>query len=77
MIREIVKSAGNTYMLNLPEEMIGKTVEVIAFEIGAEQINMISNPVQDLAAIQNRYLKYPKVTHQDYQFNRDDANDNE
>ena len=33
MIREIVKPEGNTYILNLPDEMVGKTLEVIAFEI--------------------------------------------
>ncbi len=33
MIREIVKPEGNTYVLNLPNEMVGKMIEVVAFEI--------------------------------------------
>jgi len=77
MVREIVKSAGNTYMLNLPEEMIGKTVEVIAFEIASEQVSVAPDPKQNLAGIQNKYLQYPLISHKEYQFNRDDANNNE
>ena len=34
LIREIIVPTGNSYTLNLPYEMIGKQVEVIAFEIG-------------------------------------------
>lgn len=33
LIREIIFPTENTYTLHLPEEMIGKQVEIIAFEI--------------------------------------------
>lgn len=33
MIREIVVPENNTYLLKLPDEMVGKEVEVIAFEV--------------------------------------------
>jgi hypothetical protein len=75
MVREIVKSAGNTYLLNLPDDMLGKTVEVIAFEINADRLT--TNPNESLIDIQKRYSKYPLVSHEGYRFNRDEANDNE
>ena len=34
LIREIICPTENTYTLRLPDEMIGKEVEIIAFEIG-------------------------------------------
>jgi hypothetical protein len=33
MIRQIIIPTQNSYTINLPNEMIGKEVEVIAFEI--------------------------------------------
>jgi len=33
MLREIITPVNQDVMLHLPEEMVGKTVEVIAFEI--------------------------------------------
>eukprot|EP01034_Spumella_vulgaris_P003567 gene3567-4582_t len=35
LIREIIVPTDNTYLLKLPDEMIGKQVEVIAFEVEA------------------------------------------
>ena len=75
MIREIVKPAGKTYTLNLPDDMIGKTVEVIAFEIEKN-----TNPAyrsKTVADIKSKYSKYPSISHENYQFNRDDAHDHE
>ena len=71
MIREIVKPAGKTYTLNLPEDMIGKTVEVIAFEIDRDNSN--NGDVKSPAEIKKTYSKYPPISHENYQFNRDDA----
>jgi hypothetical protein len=75
MIREIVKPAGKTYTLNLPDDMIGKTVEVIAFEIekNADPVHGAIN----VADIKRRYSKYPVISHENYQFNRDAAHDHE
>jgi hypothetical protein len=78
MIREVIKPQKNTYILNLPNEMVGKTVEVIAFEI-----DNIKNKIakaetsQDIKDIQERYSRYPVISHDNYQFNRDEANDYE
>ncbi|MBS1533004.1 MAG: hypothetical protein JSU01_22075 [Bacteroidetes bacterium] len=75
MIREIVKPAGKTYTLNLPDEMIGKTVEVIAFEIDKDNGN--NGNKKSSAEIKKKYSKYPPISHENYRFDRDDANDHE
>lgn len=33
MLREIIVPTENTYLLKLPDEMVGKEVEVIAFDL--------------------------------------------
>jgi hypothetical protein len=75
MIREIVKPTKNTYLLNLPDEMIGKTVEVIAFEIEKDSESIVADST--LQDIQKKYSKYPSISHENYQFNRDEAHDHE
>ena len=55
--------------------MIGKTVEVIAFEIEKDSESIIADST--LKDIQKKYLKYPSISHENYQFNRDEAHDNE
>ena len=78
MIREVIKPKKNTYILNLPNEMVGKTVEVIAFEIDniKDKIAKVETS-QDIKDIQDRYSRYPVISHDNYQFNRDEANDYE
>jgi hypothetical protein len=78
MIRELIKPIDNTYLLNLPDEMIGKNIEVIAFEI--ENDDKSVNEVKSIQSIQNikeSYARLPRISHDNYQFNRDEANDNE
>ena len=77
MVREIVKSAGNSYTLNLPNEMVGKTVEVIAFEISEEKQNFNIGSKDNLNSIIQRYSQYPPTSHHNYKFNRDEAKDYE
>lgn len=36
LIRKIIVPTGNSYVLTLPDEMIGKRVEVIAFELNKD-----------------------------------------
>ena len=45
MIREIIKPTSNTYTLHLPNSMIGKTVEILAFDTDENGlfINNINN----------------------------------
>ena len=81
MIREIVKPEGNTYLLHLPDELIGKTVEVIAFEIEEKQSPVTLNSNGELNGaidlMMRRYDKYPKISHSDFKFDRDEANNYE
>ncbi len=79
MIREIVKPEGNTYILNLPDEMVGKMIEITAFEV--EKTNYISTEIpfnpEKLQEINERYNKLPQISHENYKFNRDEANNYE
>ncbi|MFD1258949.1 hypothetical protein ACFQ3S_19245 [Mucilaginibacter terrae] len=73
MIREIVKPEGNTYLLQLPDEMIGKTVEVIAFEI-EEKIAI--NPKKSISELRTE-LDGLTVDMKDFKFDRNEANNYE
>ncbi len=72
MIREIVKPEGNTYVLNLPNEMVGKMIEVVAFEI-EENLPQIfeKKNIEQL----NKELEGLTVNLKAFKFNRDEAND--
>ena len=82
MIREIVESAENSYVINFPKELVGKKVEVIAFEIEEEKPNALP-PLDDatresrLQDIRERYSKLPRTSHENYKFDRDEANNYE
>ena len=90
MVREIVKPKGNTYILNLPDEMIGKTVEVIAFEVTEtipveikpkKTTEQLKKELEDLTVnmsdFKSKYSKYPTISHEKYKFDREEANDYE
>ncbi|MBE9461752.1 hypothetical protein ACFP1I_31030 [Dyadobacter subterraneus] len=70
LIREIIVPTDNTYLLKLPDEMIGKQVEVIAFEIEAR-------PAIDIEERRKRLhesLADLKVDLSNFKFDRDEAN---
>ncbi len=72
MIREIVKPEGNTYVLNLPNEMVGKTIEVVAFEIEENLPRIFEKKnIEQL----NKELEGLTVNLKAFKFNRDEAND--
>jgi hypothetical protein len=77
MIRELITPTKNIYILNLPDEMVGKTVEVIAFEVDNDK------PISQMKSalikkdIKEKYSRYPVISHDKYDFNRDEANDYE
>ncbi len=80
MIREIIIPQNSTYMLNLPAEMIGKQIEVIAFEIGLnknreETLDNLSE-VDRLKKIQ-AVFEGVRVKRNGYKFDRNEANDYE
>jgi len=79
MIRTILKSTKNSLTLELPDDLVGKTIEVIAFEI--DQINTLEKPAdigraKKIEAINSALNKY-SVDLSGFKFDRDQANDYE
>jgi hypothetical protein len=79
MIRTIVKSEDNKLTLDLPDNMIGKIIEVIAFEINeavstenSKNLNATANARKIDEAL-NSY----RVDLSNFKFDRDEANDYE
>ena len=73
MLREIISPAEQNVTLRLPEEMIGKTVEVIAFEIADEQITPVLTKSQRSARIKD-ITKDTLTDLSNFKFSRDEAN---
>ena len=76
LIREIIVPTGNSYTLNLPDEMIGKQVEVIAFEIESstqQANNDIEAREQKIEKIREIF-KDSLVDLSNFKFDRDEAN---
>jgi hypothetical protein len=71
MIREIISRAEENVTLQLPKEMVGKTVEVIAFEIEESKPELTK---------EERLLRIREITKSsmkdlsNFKFNRDEAN---
>ncbi|MDN3583113.1 hypothetical protein [Mucilaginibacter flavus] len=78
MIRTILKSDKNNLILNLPDELVGKMIEVIAFSI--EEDNTILNSASSKETrIKELAIKLKPFTFNSggYKFDRDEANDYE
>jgi len=71
MLREIIKPVKQSVTLQFPEEMVGKTVEVIAFEINADQ--NLPTKIQRLNQIED-ITKATLVDLSNFRFDRDKAN---
>ncbi len=81
MIRKIVFPQQRTYLLELPEEFIGKEVEVLAFEVtdsSSTQGKVFANQSQDerLQYLKKALAPY-RVDLSNYTFDRNEANDYE
>ena len=66
MIRTIITSEGNEYKLQLPDDFIGKRVEVIAFVLD-EEIEVPKSGQRTFEAIE--------LDTKSYKFNREEANE--
>ena len=78
MIRTILKSNKNNLTLELPDDLVGKMIEVIAFSI--EDTKVIENDdmlKETRVAILKDKLKNFTFNSGGYKFNRDEANDYE
>lgn len=71
MLREIITPANQDIMLHLPEEMVGKTVEVIAFEIN--QVKAVTSKAQRLSQIEE-LTKDTLTDLSGFKFDRNEAN---
>jgi hypothetical protein len=79
MVREIIQPHENAYTIQLPDELMGKTVEIIAFAIEEQNTKAVINEIdleKRLKSIRERYSTFPSISHANYSFDRDEANDN-
>lgn len=72
MLREIIKPKKASFTMRLPEEMVGKTVEVIAFEIN--EAGVVADKITRLQQIED-LTKSTLVNLNTFKFDRDRAND--
>jgi hypothetical protein len=71
LLREIITPTQSAVTVFLPEEMVGKTVEVIAFEIGVQPEKTTRE--ERLAHIEAITGKH-RVDLRNFKFDRDEAN---
>ncbi|MGN6530430.1 MAG: hypothetical protein ACTHK0_01595 [Ginsengibacter sp.] len=73
MLREIITPTEPIFIMRLPNELVGKTVEVIAFEINpaAEEVGMTKE--QRIKKIEE-ITKNSLVDLSNFTFNRNEAN---
>jgi hypothetical protein len=79
MIRTILKSNKNSLTLRLPDDLVGKTIEVIAFELdelNPEKKLPDADRLKRIEAIDKALSKY-RFDLSDFKFDRDEANDYE
>jgi hypothetical protein len=76
MIRTILKSNTNSLTLELPDDLVGKMIEVIAFSVeGAKIITKDNTPKEARVTALKSKLKNFTFNSGGYKFDRDEAND--
>ncbi|HWD89038.1 MAG TPA: hypothetical protein VG367_12990 [Mucilaginibacter sp.] len=75
MIRTILKSDKNSLTLKLPDDLVGKMIEVIAFSIEDTKVYVKDSSTKEtrVRLLKNR-LKNFTFNSGGYKFDRDDAN---
>jgi hypothetical protein len=78
MIRTILKSDKNNLIVHLPDDLVGKMIEVIAFSIEDTKsiVKDTLSKEERIAALKGK-LKDFTFNSGGYKFDRDDANDYE
>jgi hypothetical protein len=77
MIRQIITPLRSSFTLQFPEDMLGKTVEIIAFELNGASGQSVTNMGDKV----NRLKRISDITKRSltdlskFKFNRNDAND--
>ncbi len=73
MIRKIVVPQERKYVLELPEEFVGKQIEVLAFELDGKMAPLLKKSAEDL----EKELVGLTFHAPDFKFDRDEANNYE
>ncbi|MEO3403934.1 hypothetical protein AAFN85_08520 [Mucilaginibacter sp. CAU 1740] len=78
MVRTILKPERNSLTIKLPDNFVGKVIEVIAFEIEQNADEQVATEekkkrIEDL----NKVLNKHRVDLTNFKFDRDEANDYE
>ena len=74
MLRQIITSSEQTFTLRFPNDMVGKTLEVIAFEIEETPVQKsTADKAERVKAIEN-ITKQSLVDLSTFKFNRAEAN---
>lgn len=71
MVREIIKPQESLITVQLPEDMVGKTIELIAFEI--EQDDRVISKQDRIKRIEE-LTKNTRVDLSNFKFDRNEAN---
>lgn len=73
LVRKIIIPTSTTFTLTLPEEMIGKEIQVVASEVKAPRVLTELEKDQRMQAIEAIFKDY-RVDLSNFKFNRDEAN---
>ena len=73
MLRQIITPLEPTYTLQLPKDMMGKTIEILAFELMDQAENNVGDKMLRLKRIED-LTKDKLVDLSNFRFNRNDAN---
>ncbi len=75
MIRQIITPTSNTYTLTLPNELVGKKIEVLAFELeNSSNQNSSYISANEKAELDNFYNSI-NLDFSNFKFDRDAANE--
>ena len=78
MIRTILKPNKKSLTLQLPDDLVGKMIEVIAFSIeDSKAATKDASSKEDRIKSLNKSLKKFRINSGGYKFDRDDANNYE
>lgn len=78
MIRTILKSNKKNLTLELPDDLVGKMIEIIAFSVDeTKSIEKETTPIEVRAGYLKDRLKGFTFNSGGYRFDRDEANDYE
>ncbi|WP_257667515.1 hypothetical protein [Parapedobacter tibetensis] len=76
MIRTIIKPTKNSLTIRLPDNLVGKTVEVLAFELETPKVDetITADKEKRIKTLEKGLSKY-RMDLSGFKFDRDEAND--